>query len=520
MRRREKVMIGISFAAFAGIAVLFSSVLWYLWRESVSAEERLVGGLAASLGERTEAMILDTRTLLQAFDRLPQPRCSTEHLQALQDSAMSRPHIKAIGYWRAIERRCGVGFLQARALRPRQADRIYESGIVAWWPSAQTTVGGVPLFLMRFGDHDVALDPRSLLDVGPLEHRLAGLWVEGLLVTKQPADAMLPAPESLTIGLTLDREAGRAISRFSRTGVLPIEIVAIEPIETFVGRYATTLAAGTGVGLLLLGGWIYALMRYTRHRLSIATLLRHALASGRIHARYQPVVELRSRRCVGAEALARWTMEGGDAISPERFIPIAEREGLMPELTMRMLNAPLRDLRALLEAMPDLSINVNLSAEDLRDERFTAALEQSLATSGLPPRAIKLEITERALVNTDLARSMIHRLREKGHEVAVDDFGTGYSSLSYLSNFELDVLKIDKTFVDAIGTGAATAHVIVHVIEMAQSLGLRTVAEGVETEEQVRWLIEHGVEFGQGYLFSAPLTAEAFTDYVKSRRAA
>lgn len=516
MRRREKVMIGISFAAFAGMAVLFGSVLSYLRSESVSAEERRVGGLAATLGERTEAMIVETRMLLERFDQLPQARCSTGHLQALQEAAIGRPHIRAIGYWRAADRQCGVGFLQARALRPPRADKFYDSGVVAWWPSPSTEVGGVQLFLMRLGDHDVALDPRSLLDVGPLEHRQAGLWVEGLRFAAQPTDAVLPDPGTQPVGLTLDREAGRAISHFSRRGEIAIDIIAIEPLETFYSRYATTLALGSGIGLLLLGGWAYGLMRYTRHRLSFPTLLRNAVESGRIHAHYQPLVDLRTGRCVGAEAVARWTMEGGDIIAPDRFIPIAEREGLMPELTLQMLGAPLRDLHALLASAPELSININLSASDLRDERFTQALESRLAASGLAPRAIKLEITERALVNTDVARKMIRRMREQGHEVAVDDFGTGFSSLSYLASFELDVLKIDKSFVDAIGTGAATAHVIVHVIEMAKSLGLRMVAEGVETEEQRTWLIEHGVQFGQGYLFSAPLAADVFVEYVRS----
>jgi sensor c-di-GMP phosphodiesterase-like protein len=518
MRRREKVMIGISFAAFAGIAVLFASVIWYIWTESVTEEERVVGSLAAALGERTEAMIRDTRELLTGFDQLPYPRCSPEHLDALQAAAISRPHIRAIGYYRAVTRECGVGFFSSRGLRPPRRDTIYESGVVAWWPGPFTEIGGVQLFLMRFGDHDVAIDPRSLLDVGPLGNRRAGLWVEGRRFASQPVDAVLPPPETLGEGLTLDRAGNRAISRFTRRGEMPIDVIAIEPLENFLGRYATTLALGSGAGLLLLGGWVYLLMRYTRHRLSFATLLRQALASGRIHARYQPVVELKTRKVVGAEALARWTMEGGDAIAPDRFIPIAEREGLMQELTLQMLAAPLRDLKELLKSYPGLSVNINLSAEDLRDESFMRALEEGLATNGLSPKVIKLEITERALVNTDLARAMIRKLRERGHEVAVDDFGTGYSSLSYLSTFELDVLKIDKSFVDAIGTGAATAHVIVHVIEMAQSLGLRTVAEGVETEDQLRWLIEHGVEYGQGYLFSAPLVAEAFVDYVRSRR--
>lgn len=513
-RRRERLILGISIAAFAGVAIMFASLLWYLWRESVTAEEQLVGGLASTLGDSTEAMILDTRRLLQEFERLPQRRCSPAHLQALQQAAIGRKYIRAIGHWRANDRLCGVGFLQAQALRPQRADRIYDSGVIAWWPSPQTEVGGVQLFLMRFGDHDVAIDPRDLLDVGPLQQRQAGLWVEGLPFVRFPAEAELPSPRTLPVGLTLDRVRGVAYSRFSRSGEMAIDIVAIEPLESFWGRYASSLAIGSGVGLLMLGAFVYGLVRYTRYRLSMGTLLRKALARGRMRAAYQPVVDLRTRQCVGAEALARWRLDGGETIPPDEFIPLAEREGLMPDVTLAVLANPLRELRTLLTQHTRLSINLNVSPEDLRSEEFVRTLGDRLDASGLPERAIKLEITERALVNTDLARSMIRRLRERGHEVAVDDFGTGFSSLSYLSTFELDWLKIDKSFVDAIGTGAATSHVIVHVIEMARSLGLRTVAEGVETEEQVQWLIEHGVDLGQGFYFSRPLTAEQFAEYV------
>src|SRR5687767_14602489 len=110
-------------------------------------------------------MILDTREILKEFEQLPAQRCSVTHIKALQNVAMSRRYIRAIGYWRAAERQCGVGFLQAQALRPPRADSIYQSGVIAWWPSAQTEVGGVRLFLMRFGDHDAAIDPRALLEI-------------------------------------------------------------------------------------------------------------------------------------------------------------------------------------------------------------------------------------------------------------------------------------------------------------------------------------------------------------------
>ncbi len=498
------------------MGALFASVAWYFWSESVKAEEQLVGGLAASLGERTEAMIVDTRDLLEELDRLPQPRCSAAHLQALREAAVGRPHIRALGHWRVTERRCGVGFLSERGLRPPRADRIYDSGVLAWWPSEFTEVGGVQLFLMRYGDHDAAIDPRLLLDVGPLEHRQAGLWVEGLRLTVHPADALLPRPDSVPEGLTIDQARGRAVSRYSRSGIFPIDIVAIEPLDAFWGRYTVSFMIGTGIALVLVALWVYGVWRYTRHRLSLGSQLREALARGQLRAHYQPVIDLRTGRCSGAEALARWTLRGGEAIGPDTFIPLAEREGLSAEVTLAILSAVFRDLGGVLAGSTPLGINVNLMPADLTTDRFARALEEGLQRGQLGASAIKLEITERALINTDSSRAMIKRLRERGHEVAVDDFGTGYSSLSYLSSFELDVLKIDKSFVDAIGTGAATSHVIIHVIEMARSLGLRTVAEGVETNEQREWLIEHGVDYAQGFLFSRPLNAEDFMQFVRN----
>jgi sensor c-di-GMP phosphodiesterase-like protein len=515
MKARDRQAVAISLAGLAGIGAVLAVLGLYLWRGSVAADEEAVGGLATTLGARTEAMILDTRTLLEGFEALPHRRCGSDHLKALQDAAMSRPHIRAIGYWRAVDRLCGVGFLQATGLRPPRADRIYASGVIAWWPSAETEVGGVQLFLMRFGDHDVAIDPHALLDVGPLEGREAALWVEGLQLTARPAGATLPRPDALPIGLTIDRAGDRAISRYSRGGEIPIEIVAVEPLQVFWERYRTTLLVGALVGLLLLAGWMYGVIRYTRHRMSRTTQLREAIERGRIMTRYQPVMDLASQKCTGAEVLARWTTERGEVVPPESFVNLAEREGLLTALTLAVLRNALRELLPLLRERPGLALNLNLGSEDLHAERFVETLEQELAARALPSNTIKLEITERALVDADLARACITRLRSRGHEVAVDDFGTGYSSLSYLSTFSLDVLKIDKSFVEAIGTGAATSHVIVHVVEMARSLGLSMVAEGVETEAQASWLREHGVESAQGFLYARPLTAEDFVAFVK-----
>lgn len=518
MRRREKVMFGGALLALIGVASLFLASMWFLWNESVESEEAYAGGLAASLGQRTEHIFVDTRDMLAALDRIKSERCSKVHMEAMQHAAISRPYIRAIGFWQATERKCSTGFLQNDGLKPQRADRIYDSGVIAWWPNPQTEVAGVQLFLMRFGNHDVAIDPRLLLDLGTMKNRQATLWVENLRMSSIPWDADLPKPDSLPVGVRIDRERGQVISHFSRNGVLPINVVAIEPIDNFWSRHSQTLAIGAGLGLLLVVIWIYLILRYSRHQLSMATELREALADDRIRVHYQPVIELATGRCVGAEALARWERESGEAVSPDVFIPVAEAAGLVQEITLAVMKITLREMKDILTEFPKMSVNLNLAPDDLKNDHIGIELAKCLATAHLPPGAIKLEITERALVNSETSRALIRHFRSLGHQVAVDDFGTGYSSLSYLQSFELDVLKIDKSFVDAIGTEAATSQVIVHVIEMAKSLGLDTVAEGVETSEQIQWLLAHGVSYGQGYFFSTAVSAGDFLEFFRNNQ--
>jgi sensor c-di-GMP phosphodiesterase-like protein len=518
VHRRQRILLASTLAAALGVSILVGAILWWLWRESVAAETRYADGLAATLGQSTEHIILDARDLLASLDRLPAQRCSEEHLQALRVAAISRPHIRAIGFWRATERLCGVGFLPPQGLKPEKADRIYDNGVIAWWPGPQTEVAGVQLFLMRFGDHDVAIDPRRLLDLGNAHDRQAVLWVENLRMASTPRDVSLPRPGALAPGVTLDREHDVVLSRFSRSEILPIEVVATEPLDNFWNRHATKLLTGAVAGLILLGVWLYLVLLLSRHQLSLAAELQQAIARDEIRVRYQPVIELSSGRCVGAEALARWSRETGETVPPDVFIPVAEDSGLIQGITLCVLRTTVRELKPILREFPHLSVNVNLSRDDLKDDRLGNELTHLLAHNGVASKAIKLEITERALVNSDVSRDMIRGFRSRGHQVAVDDFGTGYSSLSYLQSFELDVLKIDKSFVDAIGTEAATSQVIVYVIEMAKSLGLDLVAEGVETPEQVHWLLQHDVRLGQGYLYSKPLGAGEFLEFLRNNQ--
>lgn len=513
--RRDKTLAGFALTALVGTVLLFGVLTWFLWRESVGAEQKRVADMAQTLGQNTDNLVKGAKATLDKLDKLPENSCSKAHLRAMEKAAVEYPYIRAISYWHAAKRLCSVGFLQTAPLMPRRADHIYKSGVIAWWPSAQTRVDGVELFLMRYGSHEMAIDPRMLLQAAPLKGYQVGLWVQGLRMAMKPVDAKLPAPSSLPEGLTVDRKHNRLISRVALDTVFPIDIVVAEPMSSFWSRYRQTLEIAVLVGLVLAGLWVYGIWRYGRYRMSLAGELREALRKNRVQVLYQPVIDLSTGHCTGAEALARWQRDDGTYVNQDVFIRVAEEAGLEALLTRRVLETILHELGGLLREQPRLAINLNLTGKDLEGREFHGFLSNSLETAEIAPQSINLEITERALVHSAEVHALIHAFRELGHQVAVDDFGTGYSSLSYLESFELDTLKIDKSFVSVIGKEAVTSNVIFHVIEMAKDLGLQIVAEGAETYEQVQWLKEQGVHYGQGFFFSKPLTAAQFRDFIR-----
>ncbi len=515
--RRDKVLISVSAVALLGLLLPLVLLGAYLWNESVVAEEQRLAELSKRLGQQTEQAIIDARELLDALNALTLEPCSEQHLEHLQEAAIQRPHIRAIGYWRAAERQCGAGYVQGQALTPPQASRIYDNGVIAWWPGADTAVGGVELFLMRYRQHDVAIDPRMLMTPGLLNDQQVGLWVESMPMAHQPADAELPDPDSVRVGLTVDREQQRIVSRFSLGTLFPIDIVAVQPMEQFRERYLPTVIGAAIPGLVLVGLWLWLVLYYLRRQFSLSTELRDAIARGKLQVVYQPLVDLNTGRCVGGEALARWPREGNETIGPDVFVPLAEDTGQATDLTLAILRGILDDLGPALREAPDAAIHLNVTGQDLASERFPSALKQALEQARVPAAAIKLEITERALLNTDDVRARLRALRSSGHRIAIDDFGTGYSSLAYLETFELDTLKIDKTFADAIESEAVTSSVIGHIIDMARSLELDIIVEGIESPHQVDWLRGQGVGFGQGYLFSRPLTADQYREWCRTR---
>ena len=233
--------------------------------------------------------------------------------------------------------------------------------------------------------------------------------------------------------------------------------------------------------------------------------LRNAVGTSQISLVYQPIIDLSNGRVVACEALVRWNHPERGNIPPSEFIPLAEETGIILELGNWITEAACR------EAMywpASVRIAINVSTVQFRNQGFVAHIESVLAATGLPARRLEVEITESVLVK-DQARTVaiFQKLRQSGVRISLDDFGTGYSSLAYLSDFSIDTIKIDQSFVRKMPHQHVAATIVKAITTLAENLGVATVGEGVETREQLQLLAEHGCDEAQGYLFSAPVSA-------------
>lgn len=252
-----------------------------------------------------------------------------------------------------------------------------------------------------------------------------------------------------------------------------------------------------------------------QHHMVLEQDLRHAVEQDQLWVAYQPVVDVRSHQPVAVEGLLRWTHPVHGTISPNDFIPIAEESELINPIGEHMLDMATRQLAAeRLRSQSDLQLNANLSPRQLEDPRLRSIVEQTLARSALPPGALCLEVTENTIMNDPVhSIRVLNELRALGVYLAIDDFGTGYSSLAQLRQLPLDTLKIDRSFVNDLGTSHDLEAIVGSIIGMAHAVGLKVVAEGVETGRQLDLLTGLDCDQVQGYYLGKPVPIDdLFTD--------
>lgn len=263
------------------------------------------------------------------------------------------------------------------------------------------------------------------------------------------------------------------------------------------------------------------LQQRSARALALSNALKTVLANDELHLVYQPQMDMHSGAIIGAEALLRWTHPRWGQVSPAEFIPIAESNGAIVAIGAWVLRTALAQVRKWLEAgLQPLVIAVNLSAVQFGQANLPRLVRRTLEDTGVPAKYLALELTEAtALKAPQVAVQHMRDLRELGVQLAIDDFGTGYSSLSYLKRFKIHKLKIDQSFVRDIHSDADDQAIVVAIIQLARGLGVDAIAEGVETAEQARFLLQHGCREIQGYHLSRPLAAPEFEEFVRMHAA-
>ena len=254
--------------------------------------------------------------------------------------------------------------------------------------------------------------------------------------------------------------------------------------------------------------------------LQLVNDLRHALERGQLHIAYQPQLSMDGQTLIGAEALLRWQHPELGAVPPGEFIPVAEDSGMILQIGEWVMRQAVRQLRRWMsEGMAPMIMAVNLSAAQLRQADLPELVARLLEEEDMPPEYLELELTEGVAMSDPLsAIATMNNLHERGIRMSIDDFGTGYSSLSYLKRFKVYKLKIDQSFVRDISTDAEDRAIVSTVINIARTLGLRTIAEGVETSGQLDYLREQGCDEVQGYYFSKPLPADQFEEFARAHK--
>jgi len=256
-----------------------------------------------------------------------------------------------------------------------------------------------------------------------------------------------------------------------------------------------------------------AMHEHASKQLQFETEMRHALENRDFLLHYQPIINLETETLIGFEALVRWKHSERGMIPPFEFIPAAEENNLILPLGQWILEESCRQLRRWQESNPaaaNLSVSVNLSCKQFVQPDLAKQIAATLRKTGLDPHCLKLEITESHIMgNSEKAAVMMNELRALGVELSLDDFGTGYSSLSYLHRLPVDYLKIDRSFVIRMIDSEENSEIVHTIIKLARNLKMKVVAEGIETSEQHAQLKILNCEYGQGYLFSKPLEAEA-----------
>jgi sensor c-di-GMP phosphodiesterase-like protein len=509
-------LLGTIFGAVAG--------LWLGRAVQLRAAAHGLSDYAYELNRHAEETAIEIGVIFRRLNSAHLPSCSDQEIQAMQAETFRSRDLKDIG-------RTGDGKLYCSAFLGR-LPHPYSEGPPTLRLGTQTNIyTNVAVLLAAFeGNHatviesaniDAVLSP-SAFDrwdrpnvrymVAVVNRRTAQMApIAGTVMKVDPAKLMARELKTTSNGV---------VYRSHCSDTYPVCAVTAERIADVWGWSRSMQITYSAMGAF--GGFSLALALALLYLQTIAmsNQLHRDIRKNSPSLRmvYQPILDIYTHRCVGAEALIRWTDQEGTAVSPDVFVRIAEEKGFIGELTAFVVRRSTRELAPLLRQYPDLTLSINIAASDMNGDELMLLLKDHVCAAGIHPHQIALELTERSTADLAVVRGAIKRLCGEGYKVHIDDFGTGFSSLSYLDKLAVNAIKIDRSFTQTIGTDAVTAPILPQILSMAEALGLSVIVEGVETEMQTQFLQATGKPLhAQGWYFGKPMSPEALRRFLEPK---
>jgi sensor c-di-GMP phosphodiesterase-like protein len=476
---------------------------------------------ARELDNHADAVIRELGGILHPINSSPFPYCSEQELASLQTETFQSSDFKDIGRTRDGKLYCSA-FL-GRLNHPYDEGPpalVLANGMHVYTNVAVVlaSAGGDHATVLEWRNVDAVLSPNAF-DRGD-RHNVGYMIAAvnrgtGKMASIAGTSLKVDSRWVLSQGLaTLSGNVYR--SRCSEGSAMCA--VTEESLADIWGSSRPTQIGYTALGGLAGFGLGLALGLLHLKNAGMGAQLHRALRtdSPSLRVVYEPVVDCKTGRYLGAEALTRWSDPGGLAVPPDVFVRIAEENSFIGELTAFVVRRATRELGEMLRRHGELTLSINIAASDMKGDQLFALLAENVHQQGIHPSQIILELTERTTADLGLVSDAIQKLRKAGYQVHIDDFGTGFSSLSYLDRLAVNAIKIDRAFTRTIGTDAVTAPVLPQVLALAESLNIEVIVEGVETEAQRDYLQATGKRVKvQGWYYSKPMTAGELSLFAK-----
>lgn len=497
-------------ASLLGAALVLTGTGYLAWTLVMQHTADRLETLARLASQRADDTIAQAAAALRELNRSALPPCSVEGIEQMRLVAIDTLAVKAVGYVEEEVFVCSSWGLIDKGAQRWPAEFHTREGLGVSINVPPFVAPAKPMLALQDAAFNLLIDP---------EHFLETSLAPGVsLALGTPAGHWLGAPAA-DFAQVLTRIHGEPHAGlrdgyvYTRVAHGNWQTVAAVTRQEMLRDLWRELLMLTPLGLLLSGLWCWVVARRVRAYLSPLAVLTRAVANGEFTAFYQPILDLRDGRCIGAEALVRWRRTDGSVHMPDTFLPLAESSGLIEPITGQVIATVCRELGPSLVSGQLPHVSINLSACDVASAAYLPHLTEQRQRAGIAAESIWLEVTESSLLNIDAAHRTLVQSREAGHPIALDDFGTGYSSLQYLRRLPLDLLKIDRSFVQSLSAGAPCP-VTDHTIAMARQLALLMVAEGIETDEQLEYLRQRGVQYGQGWLFGKAMPLDELLAYL------